>query len=206
MSDNLKRIGPSPSVVRYLEETLDLEKYRKSGKKTDQGSSIGSTDEKMRKIALRIRNNNDAKSRTIDNLFESMANLIYFFEFIDQHPDYVDRFKDDIEDLFGLKANTTDEKKSPFSRLIRSILGRGVGIGFDDSKDSRFLFRRRILSILQYRVNDKLNFYALKSPKVSQDRRFFQLLHAKTEEVDTLAFVTLDTYLNDGKKKPRRII
>lgn len=205
MSDNSKKIDPSASLIRYFEETLDLEKHRKSGKKTDQGSSIGSTDEKMRKIGLRIRNNNDAKSRAIDNLFESMANLIYFFEFIDKHPEFIERFDDDIEDLFGLKANTTDIKKSPFSRLIRSILGRGVGIGFDDSKDPRFLFRHRILSILQYRVNDKLKFYAFNSPKVSQDRRFFQLLYTKVEEVDTLAF-TLDTYLNDEKKKPRRII
>jgi hypothetical protein len=206
LPDNAKKIEPTPSLIRYLEDTLDLEKYRKSGKKTDQGSSVGSTDEKMRNIGIRIRNNNDRKSRAIDNLFESMANLIYFFEFIDQHPEQVKRFMDDIEDLFGLKANTTAIEKSPFSRLMRSILGKGSGWkGFDDSKDSRFLFRHRILTILIYRVNDKLKFYALNSPKVKQDRRFFEYLRAKVDEVDMLAF-TLDTYLNNGKKKPRRII
>ena len=83
----------------------------------------------MRKIGLRIRNNNDAKSRAIDNLFESMANLVCFFEFIDKHPEFIERFDDDIEDLFGLKANTTNIKKSPFSRLIKSMLGRGYGSG-----------------------------------------------------------------------------
>ena len=60
--------------------------------------------EELAKINLRIRNNREAKVRAIDNLFESMANLIYFFEFVNIHPELMDRFDDDIQDLLGLKG------------------------------------------------------------------------------------------------------
>lgn len=199
MSDIIKGIGPSASIKKYIEETKDLEQYRKSGKKTSEGSTIGS------KIQLRIRNNDDAKGRAIDNLLKSMANLICFFEFINNHPEFIDRYSDDIEDLFGLQSNSTDPKKSPFSRLIKGILGRGYGAGYDDSNDTRFYFRRRLLPMMQFRINEKLKFYALHSPKGSQDARFFNMIYTDLERTDTWANY-LDKYMNDGSRKPRRVL
>jgi hypothetical protein len=195
MSDKTKGISPSASIEKYIEETLDLEKYRKSGKKTSDGSSIGS------KIQLRIRNNDDAKGRAIDNLFKSMANLIYFFEFINNHPEFIEKYGDDIEDLFGLQFNSTDPKGSPFSRLIKGIMGKGYGKGYDDSNDIRFYFRRRLLSMMQFRTNEKLKFYALRS----KDARFYDMIRTDLERTDVWANY-LDKYMNDGSRKPRRVL
>lgn len=199
----LKPVGPTASIKKYLDDMLELEKYRKLGKKTFEGSSIGSKE--LAEIKLKLRNNDEAKGRTIDNLFESMANLIYFFEFLNNHPKLIEKYNDDIEDLFGLQSNSTDPKWSPFARLILAITGRGLGVGFDDSKDPRYYFRRRLISIMQFLIGAKLKFYAFHSPKGTQDARFYDMIRTDLERTDTWANY-LDKYMNDGSRKPRRVL
>ena len=111
-----KPITPTDSLKDYLRETLELEGV-KNVRKID-GSRSGEEKKK------RIRNNREAKVRAIDNLFESMANLIYFFEFLNLHPELIDKFGEDIEDLLGLKgAGPKNPKRGRISTIYRHNFG-----------------------------------------------------------------------------------
>ena len=88
-----------------------------------------------------VANNNKKKVRILDNqIFESMANLIHFFEFVnfhsikqvnkkDKNDHYLkSKFDDDVKDLFGirgphLKFHYGDDRQYvAFSRLIDAFL------------------------------------------------------------------------------------
>lgn len=103
----------------------------------------------------KVRNNDEKKVRIIDNLFESMANLTYFFEFINKNPVLIDKFVDDIDDLIGLRKHEEedDRKYQPFWRLIKSILGYH---GPEHDSDNKFYFQRRCMRIMQYAVWQKI--------------------------------------------------
>ena len=111
----------------------------------------------------KVRNNDEKKVRIIDNLFESMANLTYFFEFVNKNPVLIDKFVDDIDDLIGLRTREpeddpedelkNDRKYQPFWRLIKSILGYH---GPEHDADNKFYFQRRSMRIMQYAVWQKV--------------------------------------------------
>lgn len=111
----------------------------------------------------KVRNNDEKKVRIIDNLFESMANLTYFFEFVNKNPVLIDKFVDDIDDLIGLRTRESeddpedelknDRKYEPFWRLIKSILGYH---GPEHDANNKFYFQRRCMRIMQYAVWQKI--------------------------------------------------
>jgi hypothetical protein len=102
---------------------------------------------------LRVRSNDAEKVRILrKNIFGSMANLIYFFEFLNKHPELISKFGDDVEELFGLRA-TKNMKSNTFPRLVYALLG------YDDSRNDtkeRFNYRRRLLKIMQDCINAKM--------------------------------------------------
>jgi hypothetical protein len=141
MSNNSKKIKPSRILIDYLNETLTLEKEKRE-KLIDFNSK-------------KVRNNDEKKVRMIDNLFESMANLTYFFEFVNINPDLINKFVDDIDDLIGLRKHESkdDRRYQPFWRLIKSILGYH---GPELDTDNKFYFQRRCMRIMQYAVTQKI--------------------------------------------------
>ena len=77
-------------LVRYLHKTLELERMKQ--KKLDLSSAT-------------VRSNDEIKVRMLDNqVFRSMANLMYFFEFLNLHPELIDKFGDDVVDLLRLRV------------------------------------------------------------------------------------------------------
>ena len=85
-----KKIKPSINLTKYLDQTLRLERMKQ--KRLDLPSKL-------------VRNNDEKKVRTLDNhIFRSVANLIYFFEFLNLYPDLINKFGEDIEDLLGFKS------------------------------------------------------------------------------------------------------
>ena len=130
-----KQIPPSPKLIEYLNETLRLEKIKL--KKLDKRHSLYDQVE-----PTEIRNNDEKKVRWIDNLFESIANLIYFFEYVNNHPELIAKFKEDIEDMMGETIKSQlhlDSKKAPFARLIREIIGL-------EYTDAGFSYRNQVIT------------------------------------------------------------
>jgi hypothetical protein len=92
-----KRYTYARGLQLYLTEKLDIERMRKV--KEQEGARISVTDTR------RIRNNDVKKVNVLDNhVFKSMANLLYFFEFLFKHKELKGVFDKDIEELFGLKG------------------------------------------------------------------------------------------------------
>lgn len=204
-----KPIPPTDSVKNYLDETFELAKIRKLGKKTFDGSSIGSKElaerlEELAKINLRIRNNREAKVRAIDNLFESMANLIYFFEFVNIHPELMDRFDDDIQDLLGLKgAGPRNPKGEGLIRLLHAVLSEG-----SMDEDIKFNYRRRMVKVIQFLANQKAKSIVMtskKDPLTYADPQFSKMIFSDLDRAQVWMNY-LDRLTTFETKKPSRVL
>lgn len=125
MSDNKKTTESKflyhDSLEDYLKKKLVIERDIKMKEETK--TPITETDRKV------IRNNDDMKVRTLNNhIFRSMANLIYFFEFINKHHELDGVFDKDIEELFGFKGQHVKRHKMNdgnylvFLRFLDAIL------------------------------------------------------------------------------------
>jgi len=145
--NSLTPIKPSKILIDYMKETSRVQKIREDRKKDTREITV--TDERE------IRNNDDKKVRVLNNhVFRSMANLIYFFEYLNRNPQLIDKFVDDIEDLLGSHPNISEDSNANiryrgFYRLINSILGSS---GPEHDKDNRFYFQRDCMRIMQNAV------------------------------------------------------
>jgi hypothetical protein len=143
-------IKPSNILGDYMKETLRVARIR--DKKLD-GGKVTVTDDRE------IRNNDDKKVRVLNiHVFRSMANLIYFFEFLNKNPELIDKFVDDIEDLLGSHPSIAEDtnaniKYRGFKRLISSILGSH---GPEHDKDNKFYFQRDCMRIIYHAVRVKV--------------------------------------------------
>jgi hypothetical protein len=140
-----------------MKETLRVSKFR--DKKID-GGKITVTDKRQ------IRKNDYRKVYVMDNLCRSMADLIYFFEFLNKNPELIDKVVDEIEDLLGLHLGPeeyrviegshvpiTKTEYQNFTRLIKSVLGSH---GSEHDEDNRFYFQRYCMKIMQDAVKVKV--------------------------------------------------
>ena len=110
-------VPPSKFIVKFLEQTLHLELAKRTA---EPGNKLSKTD--RRKLIL----NSKEKLRILKRLFESLANLVYFFEFTDQTPEVVDVFNEDVDDLLGLKgAGPRNPKGEGIIRLLHAIMSEG---------------------------------------------------------------------------------
>jgi hypothetical protein len=200
LPNKIKPIPPTYSVKNYLNETLELYKFRKLGKKTYDGSSIGS--KKLAEINLRIRNNREAKVRAMDNLFESMANLIYFFEFLNNHPELIHKFRDNVEDMMGETTKSQlhlDSKKAPFARLIRELIGL-------EYTDAGFSYRTRLLHMLQLLVNKKADEIMMKIDKLPTINAYEMRGMMSSDMKRAKVWMGYIDKFPDSKEKPSRIL
>ncbi|MGB5090932.1 MAG: hypothetical protein WBN72_08325, partial [Nitrososphaeraceae archaeon] len=111
------RIIPNQLLRRYMCEKLQLE--NKKAQATVGGKDLSKEDLKRLEA---IRND---KKRILENvIFPSMANLIFFFESIDMDPILWETFKDDVEELLGIKRKGPSPTNYGlfFVRLFTSIL------------------------------------------------------------------------------------
>jgi hypothetical protein len=191
-----KQIPPSPKLIEYLNETLRLEKMKL--KKLDKRRSLyDQVDPTV------IRNNDEKKVRWLDNLFESIANLIYFFEYVNGHPELMGKFKDDIEDMMGETIKSQlhlDSKKAPFARLIRELIGL-------EYTDENFSYRTRLLHMLQFLINRKSDQIMMKLEKVPtlNDWQMRAMMSSDMKRAQTWIGY-LDKYVADKETEPNRIL
>jgi hypothetical protein len=151
-----KVIQASDRLTDYLNETLKLEELKSKPK---QKAGLG--------LARKIRSNDEKKVRTLDYLFRSMADIIYFFEFVNENPELIDRFDDDILDMLGLRepephAKDQDALYPAFSRLIKAVICVFDSVkvypevmnGQDYGKP-KLAYRYHLLGIMQHRITEK---------------------------------------------------
>ncbi|MFI5406939.1 MAG: hypothetical protein ACHQ1D_10555 [Nitrososphaerales archaeon] len=186
-----KKIKPSINLTKYLDQTLRLERMKQ--KRLDLPSKL-------------VRNNDEKKVRTLDNhIFRSVANLIYFFEFLNLYPDLINKFGEDIEDLLGFKSGggSRNPKGEGLVRFIIALLAEG-SIGYDD--DRRFNFRRRLLKVMQNSINQKVGSIVKtsKDPRGYNDTRFHDMIF---QDLQRAAVWTsyLDRLTGHEEEKPKRI-
>jgi hypothetical protein len=153
-----RSIGPSKTLTKYMKETLRVSKFRE---KKIEGGRVTVMDERE------IRKNDCRRRYVLNNhIFRSLADLIYFFEFLNNNPELIDKFVDDIEDLLGLHLGADEYtdlegvhirhdniKYQNFARLIKSILGSHAP---KHDEDIRFYFQRYCMRIMQDAVRLKI--------------------------------------------------
>lgn len=105
----------------YLKEKSKIEKMKRDTKRA--GNQLGEIDNRA------VKANDRRKVNVLNHhVFRSMANLIYFFEFINTHHELEGIFDDDVEDLLGLRGSYVkrhkidDPKYLVFFRLIDAML------------------------------------------------------------------------------------
>ena len=130
----------SEYLDRYLQEKLKVEKL-----KQESGDKISKLD------MPRIKANDKNKVKILNNhIFRSMANLVYFFEFINKHPELEGVFDDDVEDLFGLRGSHVkrhkieDGKYLVFLRFLDAVLGYDANDVIVEERDGKTYTDRRV--------------------------------------------------------------
>lgn len=141
---NGKSFVPSSSLKKMLEEKLRLENKRKK-------NEIGE-EELRQELNKWSRRKVDVIDR---HIFQSMADLTYFFEFCKKHNNILDDFENDIEELFGFKGphmtSAKDDKLefNIFDRFIDAIINTGNPKDFTK-------FRVYLINIIAYNMFKKI--------------------------------------------------
>jgi competence protein ComGF len=140
---------PSSTLIAYLEEKLHLLKLER--KSIMRGEELSDEDKKKKEL-------NQRKKVYVLNhhLFESMANLITFFEFITlHHQELREEFEDEIEELLMGRNKNDKREADAFSRLV-------YGATRWDYDNDPYNFRLSLLFQMQKRITLKIPVFAKK--------------------------------------------
>ena len=156
-----KYYNPDPMLVEWFRKRLALEEKRSKFSKEEAkaGKKLSNT------FYKELKESGARKSEVLDKkIFQSMANLIYFFECIEITPKMRTIFEKDIIKLLDLKKTRDSAeavgrgmdpwaytfRENNLARLISNIVSQDI-----DNKD-RIDFRIAILYQLQLIINDKV--------------------------------------------------
>ena len=138
---------PSSTLVRYLEEKLLSVEIVLD--KTPRGEELTKDDRSNR--LLLDRRKVDILNKVI---FPSMANVIYFLEFVNEHSILREGFENDLKELLGVEQGLGD--RSPitrdtfiFGRFVNAAIARGSGTNSSD-------FRALLLQAMQYIISQEV--------------------------------------------------
>jgi hypothetical protein len=139
---------PSQRLVEYLNEKLGL--YTLDQQLKVKGKDLP-PDKKRQKRA-----NNTARYNVLKtHIFQAMANLIVFFEFIRDNPILQGQFEDEIEELL-MGWNKNDKLETPaFARLVNAAT-------FWDYNKDPYNFRLSLLFTMQNAITLKIPIFAKK--------------------------------------------
>jgi hypothetical protein len=90
-----------------------------------------------------------------NHIFPAMANLLFFFYFVSRYPQLREVFDDDIEELLGVKRDTSKHEYGfIFNTLIKSILLIGP---YNTAEKHVKDFRLRLIQILEEAIWAKVD-------------------------------------------------
>jgi len=110
------------------------------------------------------RNWDAQKSKILDKMFQSWADLIYFLESIADNPELQDVFEKDLKELFEVKPDSSEKQLSPLFaaesgglRIKETAFARFVFASLIPHEDEYENFRLNLLNTLQSIVYAKTN-------------------------------------------------
>jgi len=157
MSKQIRKIEniyvPSDTLVEFLNDKIrvvrGMKKLKTAGR--DERESITKREQPCSIARRKV----DIFDR---HLFRSMASLTYFFEFLNQYPELIVDFENEIEELFGFKGahvlnkQNDDSKYIVFERFIKAILN----VRFIKNLNDEPAFRSYLINILQEELLTKV--------------------------------------------------
>ena len=136
---------PSNILKNYLEERLYL--YTEEQKKKE-GKDLPPDIKRQKK-----QNESKRMDRLRTHVFQAMADLIFFFEFISlHHPELQEEFEEELEELLMGRKNDKSEATA-FARFV-------WGATHWDYKKDRFNFRLSLFFQMQKRISMKMPAFA----------------------------------------------
>ena len=105
------------------------------------------------------------KTDVLDRIFRSMANLVFFFQCIAEHPEMAEVFDDDIKDLLGIRREDPQKVLGfAFLELVCAILmieSKSAIQGSEDEKPHHHHkdFRLYLNHLLQIVTNEKVRMF-----------------------------------------------
>jgi hypothetical protein len=170
LKDELSTNRPTKGFEQYMKKCLSLEEVRL---KIEGGGKISNKEERA------IKYNTDRKSAILRSyVVKSIANLTYFFEFLNNHPDLIDKFSKDFEKIFGLNIPLDSRgEKAPFTRMLMEFVGKeSLGVQQENlagylAMESQFNFRIRLLNMMQFVIKMKADWISknLNDPPTRND-------------------------------------
>ena len=146
LQKELQSLQPSLPTINAGEEgsnTSKAEKYYKRGKETR---------------GARAKSKVDA----LDRVFQAFADVIYFLEFIEDHPELHDLYKKDLKDFFGFNNDPGTRQShyqyrgGAFERFIRTALFRDTSLEGDDLLDFRVHLIKILINSAIYGMRDRI--------------------------------------------------
>ena len=170
VSQNLKKynsITNDTSIGSYvyshtIEDLLkDQLRYFIDKKKIDECRDVGEDVSKER------MNHNKTKRllqrRKVDvldkHIFRSMANLVIFFKYLEDHPELREIYEEDVKELLGFIGKNAKYEDNIITRLLQSILKW-------DSNNDPNNFRLELISSIQNVLFNKIIFLSLMDNKL----------------------------------------
>src|SRR6476469_8730232 len=131
----IKYYNPSRELVEYLQEELQNRQLVEVNNRAAEND----TDQYRRKEESR---NNLARKKNyhMEILFESLANILYFVEFVENHYNKLNSlFEEDLKDLLGFNESCTEDEFGPDVSNFPSIYNKNPGGPIDRFISSIFL-------------------------------------------------------------------
>jgi hypothetical protein len=114
-ANKIKDYVPHGELIDYIHKRLKLSKEMETTltEEREFSSEMNRQDKSLRTKKVRILD---------EIIFPAMADLVFFFEAVNKEKDLQDIFRNDIEDLLGIKHKESQMYGFMFHRLLRSIL------------------------------------------------------------------------------------
>jgi hypothetical protein len=143
---------------RFMYKTLELHRIKIN--KIEGGGVI------TNKQKSQIKYYTDNKAKVLNTYVgKSIANISYFFHFLNSHPELISVFDKDIIKILGLNISIPS-KMAPITEMLGELVGEG-----DSDTFPEFIYRIQLLRIMQFIIEHKIDWIGrnLNNPPTTND-------------------------------------
>src|SRR5215208_1568744 len=131
-----KYYSPSKSIVEYLQKELRF-RESKGENTTEETNAEWQLEKEIKTKSKREKGSRNtiakAKYDTLDHIFQSFTDIVYFLEFIEDHPKLLGLYEEDLQEFFGIVADPQTSlhhhknRGGMFNRFIKASLLNNLG-------------------------------------------------------------------------------